>query len=534
MNRIGTRFCLVVGAFALVFSTMILYRAWASARRHADEMTAVQAEIALVFDLAIREYIKESVRPEMEKRIGPEDFVLEAMSTSYAARQIVTKVQERFPDYLLRFPSENPRNLVNRANTQEQALLTFFSENPDVDEWSGRLKIDGVDYFARTSAMRLEEVCLRCHGDPDNAPRALLDRYGATGGFGYKVGDLAGMDMVAIPMERVHAELASQAKGNLLVMSVWLAALVASILGAFGWIVTRRLAAITRHFQKAACQETMALQPAPETGRDEITVLARGFNRLSDRLRRLQESLEEQVRQRTNELSVTNEQLLREQRLLKQSLKMHDRERQVIAYEIHDGLAQQLVGAEMTFQLAAQALSGSPEQGKADYETGMAMLARCIGEARRLINGVRPPLLDEEGIAAAVKHLLAEDANGGGPELEFRHPAKLDRLEPMLENAVYRIVQEAVTNARKHSGSDRIRVTIAMQDDHLRVEVQDWGCGFDVKQQKGKAMGLRGIKKRTKLLGGKAKIESELGRGTHVIVDLPLVPPDDDSDDSDY
>lgn len=533
MNRIGTRFCLVVGGFALVFSAIILYRAWASARRHAEEMTATKAEVALRFALAIREYFSESVRPEMEQRVGPGEFVPEAMSTSFAARQIVDKVRERFPDYLLRFPSENPRNSINTAGEQEVELLEYFRENPEVDEWSGRLKIDGFDYVARASAMRLDASCVRCHGDPDDAPQALLDRYGTMGGFGYKVGDLAGMDMVGIPMDHVDALLVSHARGNLLATGIWLAALVAGILGAFAWMVTRRLTAITTHFQETAARETVALKPVPETGRDEITVLAQSFNCLSIRLRRLQESLEEQVRQRTEELSVANEQLLREQRLLKQSLKMHDRERQVIAYEIHDGLAQQLVGADMALQLAGGAL-GREGRAKTNYETGMDMLARCISETRRLIHGVRPPLLDEEGVVAAIRNLLTEDTHGDGPEPEFRHPANLQRMEPVLENAVYRIIQEAVTNARQHSGSDRIEVTLALEEDFLHLAVQDWGRGFDVKQKKGKAMGLRGIKKRAKLLGGRAKIESETGRGTRVLVDLPLVPPDDDSDDSDF
>ncbi len=533
MQRIRTRFCLVVGVFALAFSTIILHRAWVAARQYTEETTLTNADIALTFDLAIRDYVAESIRPEMEKRIGPDDFVLQAMSTSYAARAIVDKVRKRFPDYLLRFPSENPRNPVNQATPEEVELLKFFRENPGIDTWKGRLAIGGTEYFVQASVMTVQESCMQCHGAPDVAPQALVDRYGKTGGFHNKVGDLAGMDLVAIPTARVQAALASHLKGDLMAMGIWLAALFASIFGAFSLIVGRRLKAITGHFQEAASQEAIAICPIPESGNDEITVLAGSFNSLAARLRQLQESLEEQVRQRTRELSVANENLRREQKLLKQSLKMHDRERQVIAYEIHDGLAQQLVGAEMAFQLAGQSLSGNSQPNNTNYDMGMTLLARCISEARRLINGVRPPLLDEEGIVTAIQNLLAEDANGCA-EPEFHHPATIDRMEPVVENAVYRIVQEAVNNARHHSGSARVCVSLAVQEDRLRVEVQDWGCGFDPKQKKGRAMGLRGIKKRAKLLGGQAKIESEPGQGTRVIVHLPLTPVDDDSEDSDF
>ncbi len=532
MNRIGTRFCIVVGGFALVFSAMVFYRAQAAAERHVEEMAAVQAELALAFDLATRQYVQDSIRPEMEKRIGPDEFVLEAMSTSYVARQIVDKVRERFPDYLLRFPSENPRNPVNRATPREVEILDHLRSNPQADGWSGRLTLDGADYFARAAAMRVDESCLRCHGDPGDAPQALLERYGTAGGFHYEVGELVGMDLFAVPMDRFHAAIVSQAWSNMLAMGIWLAVLFASILGAYSLMVGRRLAAITRHFRAAARRETKDLVPVPETGHDEIAVLARSFNCLSTRLRRLRASLEEQVRHRTEELRVANEHLRREHRLLKQSLRMHDRERQVIAYEIHDGLAQQLVGADMALQLAGQELANGSETENSNYKTGMALLRRCIAETRCLINGVRPPLLDEEGVVAAVKHFLADELNGGS-ELEFHHPARLERMEPVLENAIYRIVQEAVTNARQHSGSERIRVTLAVDEEHVHVEVQDWGAGFDAAQKKGKTMGLRGIKKRAKLLGGRAKIESEPGGGTRVVVHLPPVPPDEDSEDSD-
>ncbi len=534
MRRIGTRFCVVVGVFAIGFSAVILYRAWVSAGRHVEEMTAKQAAIALAFDLAIREYVKESIRPEMEQRIGPDEFVLEAMSTSFVARSVVDKVREQFPDYLLRFPSENPRNPINMASVREKELLAHFREDPTVTRWNGRLNIDGVEYYAQASAMRIEENCLRCHGRPDEAPQALLDRYGAVGGFNHRVGDLAGMDMVAIPMDRVQASLAAHFTNELLATSVWLAALFTSIFGAFALIVGRRLKAITGRFEEAASREPVAIEPLPETGNDEIAVLAAGYNTLAGRLRQLHESLEEQVRARTEELSVANERLRHERALLKQSLKMHDRERQVIAYEIHDGLAQQLVGADMAFQLAGQAYAGDSSQGRINYEAGMALLARCVAEVRRLINGVRPPLLDEEGIVAAVRNLLDEESALTTVHIEFHHPARMERMDPVLENAVYRIVQEAVTNARQHSGSDRVCVTLAREDQHLRVEVQDWGDGFDVKPRKGKAMGLRGIKKRAKLLGGRLTIESQPGAGTRIEVTLPLTLPEEDSEDSEF
>jgi signal transduction histidine kinase len=361
------------------------------------------------------------------------------------------------------------------------------------------------------------------------------------------VGDVAGMDMIAIPMDAVNASLVSEARTNLIATAAWLVLLFASIFVAFRLIVTRRLKAITKHFQMEAAQESGEVDPVPESGKDEISVLAHSFNSLAHRLRALHGSLEQQVQDRTEKLSMTNEDLRnevesrkkaeealrQEQRLLKRSLRTHDHERQMIAYEIHDGLAQQLAGAIMSFQTFDQLRDGQPEEASRKCEATMEMLRQSLAEARRLINGVRPPLLDEEGVIVAVQNLLAEHKNAGGSEVELHHSPGFGRFEPVLENAIYRIVQESLTNAQHHSGSTKIRACLEREGDHVQIEVQDWGVGFDVNQKKDKAMGLRGIRERAKLLGGQAEIESELGKGTRIVVDLPLEPPEDDADDSD-
>jgi signal transduction histidine kinase len=100
---------------------------------------------------------------------------------------------------------------------------------------------------------------------------------------------------------------------------------------------------------------------------------------------------------------------------------------------------------------------------------------------------------------------------------------EFDRLVPILENAIYRITQEALANACKHSGSDKVYVTLLQQGHALRIEVRDWGVGFDTKSNPKNHFGLEGIRQRAKLLGGKCRIRSKAGKGTRVIVELPVV-----------
>lgn len=303
MNNIGTRFSLVVGLFGILFSAILLYQTWKSARSQTDKVMETQAKLALEFETAIRRYVADAIRPEMEKRISPDEFVIEAMSTSYVARQIVEEVRKEFPDYILKFSSENPRNPVNEAGPEELELLQYFRDRPDESRWQGKLHIDGEQYLVRVNAMRIEERCLRCHGDPKDAPQSLLDRYPENGGFYRQIGDVAGMDVIGIPMKTVNAEMASTVTTNLTTTAIALPLLLGSILLAFRAMIGRRLSAITAHFHTAAAQAgDSPLTPVPVAGKDEISVLADSFNVLAAKLRALHESLEDRVRRRTSEL----------------------------------------------------------------------------------------------------------------------------------------------------------------------------------------------------------------------------------------
>jgi len=88
---------------------------------------------------------------------------------------------------------------------------------------------------------------------------------------------------------------------------------------------------------------------------------------------------------------------------------------------------------------------------------------------------------------------------------------------------IYRIVQEALANARNHSNSNRILVSLVQRDDRLWIEVRDWGVGFDVKKVQKDRFGLAGIRERARLLGGKCRVKSRPGEGSSIMVELPVV-----------
>jgi len=217
------------------------------------------------------------------------------------------------------------------------------------------------------------------------------------------------------------------------------------------------------------------------------------------------------------------ESLRRERRSLEHMLRASDHERQTIAYDIHDGLAQYLAGAVMQFGVYEHRRPTDAGEAQRAYDHGLSLLRQAHYEARRLISGVRPPILDESGVVAAVAYLVQEQQQQPGPDIEFYRRVRFDRLASILENAVYRIVQEGLTNACRHSRSEMVRVALLQRGDKIGIEIRDWGIGFDPKTVQANRFGLAGIRERARLLGGKCRITSKPGHGAAIVVELPLV-----------
>ncbi len=221
-----------------------------------------------------------------------------------------------------------------------------------------------------------------------------------------------------------------------------------------------------------------------------------------------------------------DEALRAEQRHLKRLLEMHERDRKLVAYEIHDGLAQSLVGAKMLLEATAQSIDSLlAEADRQNYRKGLDLLGKAAMQARELIRGQRPLILDEQGLVAAIESLLSEIPNND-MRVQFTHDIRPDRLTPPLEIAVFRIVQESFTNARRHSQSESFHIALTESEGRLYVEVEDRGIGFDVENVVEKGFGLEGIRERARVFGGSVTIESSPGEGTRIAVELPLAEPE--------
>ncbi len=209
-----------------------------------------------------------------------------------------------------------------------------------------------------------------------------------------------------------------------------------------------------------------------------------------------------------------------EQDLLKRLFKIQEGERRLTAYEIHDGIVQYATGALMH----AETLAAKHEKVDVLEEINVVcdQLRKIIGEGRRLMNGLRPLVLDEFGLVSAIEHLISEQPESA-PRIIFENRAKFSRLSPAVESTIFRIVQEALTNANRYSKAETINIVLSQSHDQVHVEVEDSGMGFDPEKVSEGRHGLSGMRERTSLLGGALKIDSTPGNGTRITADVPLL-----------
>ena len=313
VKSITSKLLITIGSIAFIFSLILFYGSYSLTRERINEVTGQQAAMALRFDLAIRTYVADHIRPILYDLVGEDEFILEAMSTSYVARSIFEDVRTEFPEYIIKFSSENPRNPINQAGPEEMEIIRFFDANPDLDRWEGMITIQGKPYMAKFNARRMESSCSLCHGDPKDAPQSIIEKYGPVAGFNRPMGKVIGMDTVAIPVTTISkkfwAEMGTTFIFGLIALMIFFLAVFMTI----KHLIINRLVMISGHFSVAAEESDYStLKPIQTAGNDEITDLALGFNTLSEKLKESYTALDQKVKKRTQTLEIVNQQLTRE------------------------------------------------------------------------------------------------------------------------------------------------------------------------------------------------------------------------------
>ncbi len=208
--------------------------------------------------------------------------------------------------------------------------------------------------------------------------------------------------------------------------------------------------------------------------------------------------------------------------LIKDTLNAQEAERERICLDVHDGVTQTLASAFQYLQTMETTL---PEGSRARQLLlrASALVKQAIQESREVINSLQPATLRDLGLIPTLRQEIRQMKQEMGWQDDFK--ADVVRLPADIEAGLYRIIHEAITNARKHANTKRLRIRISSRGNRVKVEVRDWGVGFNYDLQNmspGHSTGLLSMRKRAELLQGVCDIQSSPGQGTTVHVEIPL------------
>lgn len=247
-------------------------------------------------------------------------------------------------------------------------------------------------------------------------------------------------------------------------------------------------------------------RPIKENGPQEIRSLTQAFNQMVIRLAKQQTSLRQYAHK---------------------ALLSQEEERQRLSRELHDGTLQDLVGLHQRIELYRSELSDDPLQAQARLKEIEDLINHSIEEVRSISIALRPPILDDLGLAAAIDSLCKEmKLNKVSLSCTFTCTGEAQRLSADMELAVYRVVQEALTNIRKHvPDATRVKVELAYGQSEIRANIRNDGSSFVHQDVQGFVksghIGLAGMYERARLFGGSLKIRSTAGEDTLISLRLP-------------
>jgi signal transduction histidine kinase len=235
-------------------------------------------------------------------------------------------------------------------------------------------------------------------------------------------------------------------------------------------------------------------------------------------LRRAQEELEQRVEERTAELARANAAL---RTMSLRLVEVQEAERRSLARELHDELGQVLTGLRMVVD---QTVPVADEPVRARLNDALELINHLTQQLRNLSLALRPPMLDDLGLLIALDWHFKRYTQQTSVRVDFRRTPVPQRLPALVETAIYRIVQEALTNVARHAHVPEVIVRFWVNDERAGVQVEDGGAGFDVELAltARASTGLAGMRERAELLGGEFTLESKPGQGTRVTVELPL------------
>lgn len=199
-------------------------------------------------------------------------------------------------------------------------------------------------------------------------------------------------------------------------------------------------------------------------------------------------------------------------------------ERQRIGRELHDNTGQILAAALLKLELAERRLHSDPAAAREALGSTRSLLVQAFDQLKAAVYDLRPAMLDDLGLGAALRWYAKARVERPGLELVLELDEAV-RLPAPLETALYRVGQEALANVAEHSGARRVEVRLEIKPGYAALTVGDDGCGFDLARARGRGLGLPSMRERVAQFGGQFNVVTAPGEGTrvHAVVELPAV-----------
>jgi signal transduction histidine kinase len=196
-------------------------------------------------------------------------------------------------------------------------------------------------------------------------------------------------------------------------------------------------------------------------------------------------------------------------------------ERNRMAREIHDTLAQGFTGIVLQLEAAEQGLNEAPESVPTHIDRARTLARESLNEARRSVWALRPEALEKRDLPSAIRREVERLASEGRVGARFVVSGKQARLEEAIEDTLLRITQEALTNVRRHSQASSTEVQLVFEEETVHLSIADNGVGFDTSSAREGSFGLIGMNERAQACGGTVRVTSKPGNGTRIEVNVP-------------
>jgi protein-histidine pros-kinase len=290
--KLLARFNLIFIAIFGIGTILAVWFAYGFLRVNAKNQVMEEARLMMETTLATRSYTAEQIQPLLNKMQAHDKTFLPQTVPAYSATQVFDYLHKRNPDYTYKEATLNPPDLVDRANDWESDVVNTFRNDSAKKELIGeRDTATGRSlYYARPLSIE-SPTCLECHSTPANAPPSQIRQYGSNNGFGWKLHEVIGAQIVSVP-EALPIQIADKALRTLIFYFVLVAVTVLVVLDTvlIGTVI-RPVARLSRVADEIS-QGKLEVEELPSNGKDEISILAASFNRMQRSLVRAMKMLE--------------------------------------------------------------------------------------------------------------------------------------------------------------------------------------------------------------------------------------------------